>query len=139
MRLPTISRKYYVILAAIIIAAVIISAVMLSLWSVKTINAYFSPTNKVAPGQSTNLTAEITNTVGKDVNSYDVIVRAINENITIGAFSQPQGTFGMNELRKITVPVSLSADMLDGTYSIEVDVNLGGVPFSTRVNLEVKK
>ena len=139
MNLPDINWRYLAIAIAIVIIVAVALAVIPSTLSAKTINAYFSPTNKVSPGQSTNLIVELTNTLDKDATTYTVGVSAVNQGITIGEFTRPTGAIGKGEMRKVTVPISLSNDLLEGTYSIEITVDLEGTQFSSRVVLEVKK
>jgi hypothetical protein len=139
MNLPDINWRYLAIAIAIVIIVAVALAVIPSTLSAKTINAYFSPTNKVSPGQSTNLVIEMTNTLSKDVDSYGIQVNAVNQGIIVGEFSAPAGTIGQGEMRKVTVPISLSDELLEGTYSIEIKLDLAGEQFVSRVILEVKK
>ena len=139
MNLPDINWKYLLIAIALVIIIVLALMFLPQVISAKTINAYFSPTNKLAPGQSTNLVIEATNTIGKDVTSLGVDVKAVNQGITVGSFQKPSGLIGSGEMRKMIVPISLNSTLLEGTYAVEIDVTLDGNPFSSRVTLEVKK
>jgi hypothetical protein len=139
MNLPDINWKYLLIVIVLVVIVALVLLFVPQNLSAKTINAYFSPTNKLAPGQNTNLIIELTNTLGKDVGVYDVSVKAINSGIIVGSFQKPEGVIGSGEMRKMTVPISLNSTLLEGTYLIEIDVSLDSSPFSSRVALEVKK
>lgn len=139
IEMPEVNKKYLMIaVAAIIVAALALLYVPASL-SAKTVTAYFSPAGRVSPGQSVNLVIEVTNTLDKDVSSCALTVNAINQGLAVGNITQPSGTIGKGENRKMTVQVVTADSLLDGTYSIEVAANLDGTPYSTRVMLEVKR
>jgi hypothetical protein len=139
MNWPDINWKYLLIAVGLVLVAAVALMFLPQTLSAKTISAYFSPASKLAPGQSTNLIVEVTNTLGKDISSFDITVKAVNEGIKIGSFQKPTGTIGAGETRRMTVPISLESGLLEGTYLVEIDVSLEDHPFSTRVGLEVKK
>jgi len=138
MELPEIDKRYILIIAVVLLIAAAALLFLPSLFSQKTVNAYFS-TSKLAPGQNTSLIVEVTNTLGKDVSSVMISVSPLNRGI-IGSLVTPlNGTLGIGEMRRITVPISLETNLLEGTYSIQIDASLDGAQYSARVALEVKK
>ena len=139
MEIPEINKKYLGI-GIIIIIVLIFLLFLPSFFKVKTINAYFSPSAILSPGQSTNLMIEIRNTLGKDALSASLSVKAIdNKSAIIGEFQQPPQIIEKDQWKKIVVPVSISEGTIEGSYSIEITVTLNGKTEQERVSIEVRK
>jgi hypothetical protein len=140
MNLPQVDKKYLAVAIALLFVAVAVIVYLPPAFTSKTINAYFSQST-LSPGQNTDLIVEITNTLDRDIpeNEFSMSVSSINEGITIGEFAQPTGTIGKGDMRKITVPIALSGDLLGGTYSLEIMVNFGEEAHSSRVVLTITK
>lgn len=133
---PISGRNWKII--GIVVLVIILLVLILLPKGAGPLNVFFNPAGPVSPGSTTNLIVEVRNTLDRDLAIVEVSVQPIdNLSLSVATPIQTQQSVGKNELRIFRFPIAV-AEVLDGTYSLEVIVKMDGKEEKTRALLDVR-
>ena len=128
--------KKHIITAVIVVAALVLLALLVPRPGM--VSAHFEA-GTLAPGQSTILVVDVRNVLDADVALATVTVHALDPTSIMVAGSKIAPNLAKGDSRRFSFPVRVNQTALEGSYNVEVAVNLDGKNETVRATIEVKR
>lgn len=128
--------KKHIITAAIVIAALVLLALLVPRPGMVSVRF---EAGSLSPGQATILVVDVRNVLDADVALAAVTVRALDPTSIVVAGSKIAPNLAKGDSRRFSFPVAVNQTALEGSYNVEVAVDLDGKGETVRATIEVRK